>query len=191
MITFLLLTGCLATVDFDGGSSSDDGSSSAGTYPIGGWPKAQCDLESTGNTEGEVANDVTLEAQTEEQVNLHSFCDKVVYMVFSAEWCGACQSEAATLEAEYQSHKDDGLMVVEVMTEKVDGSPADVDTLNTWADEYGLTLPVLADPNSTTLWTYASGGSVGLPFTVVLDRGMVVHSTNYPTAADAIALLGE
>ncbi len=50
--------------------------------------------------------------------------------------------------------------------------------LERWADDYGLTIPVLADPNGTQLWSYAAdmGGSVGLPFTVILDKGVVIDS---------------
>lgn len=50
--------------------------------------------------------------------------------------------------------------------------------LEDWADRYGLTMPVLSDRNSELMWQYAAdaGGSVGLPFTVVLDRGVVIDT---------------
>jgi peroxiredoxin len=69
-------------------------------------------------------------------------------------------------------------MVLEIITETDDGSPADVEDLNTWADTYGLTMPVLSDPDSALMWQYAAneGGDVGLPFTVVIDRGVVIDS---------------
>jgi hypothetical protein len=80
-------------------------------------------------------------------------------------------------------------MVLEIIIEDESSNAPDNDDLVSWADQYGLTMPVLADPQSTTLYSFASG-SVGLPFTVLLDRGVVVESTNYPTSSDALSLVG-
>lgn len=54
----------------------------------GGWKIDACrdDIQPTGNTAGEVANDFSLLDQHGDQVTLHSFCDQVVYMVFAAFW---------------------------------------------------------------------------------------------------------
>ena len=68
-------------------------------------------------------------------------------------------------------------MVLEVITETADYSVPEQADLQEWADTYGLTMPVLADAEQL-LWTYAAdeGGSVGLPFTVVIDRGVVIDT---------------
>ncbi len=68
-------------------------------------------------------------------------------------------------------------MILEVITETEDYSIPEQADLKEWADTYGLTMPVLADAESL-LWDYAAdeGGSVGLPFTVVIDRGMVIDT---------------
>ncbi|GDX79801.1 hypothetical protein LBMAG42_16120 [Deltaproteobacteria bacterium] len=83
-------------------------------------------------------------------------------------------------------------MVVEAITEIDDGSAAGQSDLQDWADEFGLTMPVVADPESALMWKYAAGfdGSVGLPFTVVIDRGVVIDSINSGTQVDkAVGLL--
>jgi len=69
-------------------------------------------------------------------------------------------------------------MVLQVMIEDASGSPMKRGDLEDWADQYGLTMPVLSDRNSAEMWKYAadSGGSVGLPFTVVIDRGVVIDT---------------
>ena len=69
-------------------------------------------------------------------------------------------------------------MVLEVMIETEDGSAPRKRDLERWASSYGLTMPVLADANGTQMWSYAAdmGGSVGLPFTVILDKGVVIDS---------------
>jgi len=80
-------------------------------------------------------------------------------------------------------------MFLEVMIEDVNGGEVDQDELNQWVDQYGLTMPVISDPSSSTMWSFASG-SVGLPYTVLLDKGAVVVSANHPTEADIDQLLG-
>ncbi len=68
-------------------------------------------------------------------------------------------------------------MILEIINETEDGSAPDTEDLVGWADEFGLTMPVLADPGSTMLYKYAEGqSSIGLPFTVVIDRGVVIDS---------------
>ena len=69
-------------------------------------------------------------------------------------------------------------MVLEVMIETSDYSVPKTSDLEDWADEYGLTMPGLADANGEQMWKYAAdmGGSVGLPFTVVIDEGVVIDT---------------
>ena len=65
-------------------------------------------------------------------------------------------------------------MFLEVIIENNDSVVPSVDDLNTWADTYGLTMPVLAD-EPQMVYQFATGGSIGLPYTVLLDRGVVVQ----------------
>ena len=51
-----------------------------------------------------------------------------------------------------------------------------------WANQYGLTFPVLADPNNTG-WNYIStdpniGNSYGLPNSQLLSPGLKVEKVN-------------
>lgn len=68
--------------------------------------------------------------------------------------------------------------------------------ITAWADEYGLTYPVLSDPSQAIAGDYiiAEGGSYGLPNYSVLDRNMVMQAkyVDHSTAlALADQLLGE
>ena len=69
-------------------------------------------------------------------------------------------------------------MIINIITETNEGGVAAQSDLEGWADEYGLTFPVLSDPESALMWKYAAdeGGGVGLPFTVVVDHGVVIDS---------------
>ena len=67
-------------------------------------------------------------------------------------------------------------MVLEVMIENERYKTPSVADLGEWADDYRLTMPVLADAD-LVIYNYAEGVSqIGLPFTVVIDRGMVIKS---------------
>lgn len=59
------------------------------------------------------------------------------------------------------------------MLTALDGNePAD---LLDWAEEYGLTHPVVGDGNGEFYWAYGDGA---WPMPVVIDRGMVLASVN-------------
>jgi len=82
--------------DSDGDSYSDGEEVEANTDPldsddapyVGGWPIGACRdaVESTGNEEGEIAEDFELMDQYGEMVRLHDFCDRAVLLVGSAFW---------------------------------------------------------------------------------------------------------
>ncbi len=85
-----------ALEDSDGDGHSDGEEVDGNTDPLddqdrpyaGGWPIADCrdGIASTGNSEGDIADDFTLMDQFGEQVRLHSFCDRLVVLVGSAFW---------------------------------------------------------------------------------------------------------
>ena len=70
-------------------------------------------------------------------------------------------------------------MILEIMIENNNGQTPSVSDLETWADRYSLTMPVLSDADQI-IYDFASasgsGGSIGLPFTVVMKDGLVVDS---------------
>lgn len=82
--------------DSDGDGFGDGAEVDANTDPSddgdkpyeGGWAKDDCrgSISATGTGKGDVANDFALKDQYGEQVHLHDFCDRVVYMVFAAFW---------------------------------------------------------------------------------------------------------
>lgn len=82
--------------DTDGDGWTDGEEAASYTSPISdadhpyeaGWKIDACrsDVESTGNGEGEVANNFEMIDQFSETVRLHDFCDQVVYIVFGAFW---------------------------------------------------------------------------------------------------------
>jgi peroxiredoxin len=58
-----------------------------------------------------------------------------------ASWCGPCREEAPAFERLWQRYRSDGLQVIGVNTRDHD------DTARDFADEYGITYPILRDPD--------------------------------------------
>lgn len=84
--------------DDAGGSNSDDGGADDGGPPpedeppaspyVGGWDIGTCqdDIVPTGTGVGQVAPDFLLFDQFGDQVRLHDFCHKAVYIIAGAFW---------------------------------------------------------------------------------------------------------
>jgi len=82
--------------DSDGDGTGDGEEVKQSTDPLddkdfpyeGGWAKGACrsDVEGEGFAEGDVAKNFTMVDQFGEDVSLHDFCDRKVYLVFAAFW---------------------------------------------------------------------------------------------------------
>ena len=82
--------------DTDGDGHKDGDEVAAHTDPLnrddhpyaGGWPIGDCrdDIESSGHSVGQIAEDFSLLDQHGDMVRLHSFCDRVVLIVAAAFW---------------------------------------------------------------------------------------------------------
>lgn len=85
-------------------------------------------------------------------------------------------AEAGGLQLLWEQYRDDGFMMITAL----DGSePAD---LLDWAEEYGLTHPVVGDGAGEFYWAYGEGA---WPMPVVIDHGMVLASVNDPAGYHA------
>lgn len=92
----------------------------------------------------------------------------------SATWCGACQEEAAELNAKLASSwTAKGIHVLTLMIEDGASNPATVQTALAWKNQFQLDIAVVADPAAEMLGTGAV--SVGLPLQFVVDpRNMTI-----------------
>lgn len=86
---------------------------------------------------------------------------------FWATWCPPCRAEMPALEALYQANKDDGFVVVAV------NSGEGAEAVRQFVEEYGLTFPVLLDPQG------AAQDRLGiryLPTSIFVDSRGVMRS---------------
>lgn len=78
-----------------------------------------------------------------EKVRLSDYRGKKVFLNFWATWCGPCEIEMPYMESFYKRNKD--LENVEIIAVNMTKSEANVENVQEFADNYGLTFPVLLD----------------------------------------------
>ena len=141
-------------------------------------------------TTGEAAPPFALDDLAGDSVSLESFRGKAVLLNFWATWCIPCREEMPHLEALFQRHRGDGLVVVAVSEDT-----GRVKRVRRFVDKLGLTYPVLWDLDGDAGKAYRVSG---LPATVLIGpdgtvRGRIIGFRDWTgDAADRLVrhLLG-
>lgn len=111
------------------------------------------------------------------KVRLHDYRGKVVFINFWATWCGTCEVEMPSMEKLYQRFKDDGFEMLTISIDK------DQSLIEPFMKKYGLTFPVLLDPESTV--AKKDYKTTGVPETFIVNReGIIVHKAIGPRQWD-------
>jgi len=105
--------------------------------------------------------DVTLPALDGPAVSLQAFTGHPVVLNFWASWCIPCRDEAPLLEGIWQEFRPQGLIVLGVDTQDLEG-PA-----RAFVREFHITYPTLRDPDGSFARLF---GTTGVPETFFIDR---------------------
>lgn len=92
---------------------------------------------------GAPAPDFTLNNLKGQSITLSSFSGRPVLINYWATWCIPCKDEMPAIEAAYQKHKSEGLVVLAVDADE--GLPE----VTAFVESLGLTFEVLMDPGLT------------------------------------------
>ena len=92
---------------------------------------------------------------------LTSLRGKAVIVNFWASWCVPCKDEAPALQATFERHRKDGLVVVGVDVEDF------TQDARRFAKRFGLTYPIVRDTKKSTIGKW---GVTGYPETFFVDR---------------------
>ena len=110
------------------------------TYPAGPYGTA------TGATLSNLAFADPDGTSTIDLQSLRAAGDKrLLMLITSAGWCGACTEEQPELNRLYEAYKDCGLELVVTLFEDSDTNPATPALAGQWKAQYGNPFPVVSD----------------------------------------------
>lgn len=117
---------------------------------------------------GEVAPDFLLPTLRGNLVKLSDYKGKVVFLNIWATWCPPCREEIPSMEGLYQRLKGQEFEMLAVSIDR-DGE----EVAGPFVAKYGLTFPVLLDPENKTYNLYRLRG---IPATFIIDRkGFIIY----------------
>jgi thiol-disulfide isomerase/thioredoxin len=142
---------------------------------------------------GRPAPDFVATNMAGETVHLSDYQGKVVLVNIWATWCAPCREEMPSMERLYQEIRSaPGGEDFEILAVSVDanlarpdpfGRGVERDDLLAFAEEFGLTFPVVHDPEGAIQNLYMT---TGVPESVVVGRdGMIYKKIAGPTEWDA------
>ena len=133
-------------------SSQDNSAGGLEPAPVAGHPAPEFTLKN-------------IEGQT---VSSSDFRGQPVIINFWATWCGPCRVEMPHLQAAYEAHQADGLVVLGVNLTERDSRQHVPDFLA----EFGLTFPVVLDESGNVAEMYRIFGQ---PASVFVDKDGIIH----------------
>jgi thiol-disulfide isomerase/thioredoxin len=124
-----------------------------------------------------------------EPVTLADYADKVVLINIWATWCEPCRTEMPSMQRLYNSVRDEGGDGFEIVAVSIDAPLGEPDAagrlggdLRAFADQFGLTFPILHDPSGSIQRIYQT---TGVPESFVIGRdGLIYKKVAGPTEWD-------
>ena len=112
---------------------------------------------------------------------------RAVVISFFATWCAPCKRELPVLQKLYEKYGPQGLKVVVI---SIDKDPAEVARLAEFAEERGLTFPVVSDRFNLLARRYL-GNATALPSLFIADAEEKIAAAHhgYPADGDPEAFL--
>jgi peroxiredoxin len=107
------------------------------------------------------APDFTLPDLDGQQVSLHDYRGKVVFLNFWATWCIPCREEMPAMEQLHQTFQSQGLAIMAVDLKETP------DTVKAFFDQHRLSFTALLDGSGAVLRDYQV---MGLPTTYLISR---------------------
>lgn len=111
-----------------------------------------------------------------EQVSLADYGDQVILLNIWATWCAPCREEMPSMQRLYDEFEDEDF---EILAVSVDARPGERDAagnpggdLAAFADEFGLTFPILHDPAGDIQRIYQT---TGVPETFLIGKDGIIY----------------
>ncbi|HET9912509.1 MAG TPA: redoxin domain-containing protein [Anaerolineales bacterium] len=144
----------------------------------------QAYLENSSLAIGEAAPDFELTALTGETIRLSQFRGQPVLLSIGATWCPDCRKEAPLLQELHKTHPE----LVILMVDSKEGP----DIVQQFADEFGITHPILLDRDGAVMELYQV---FAIPTDLFIDaegiiRAKIIESVTSQLLAEKLPLIG-
>ena len=166
-LSALVCAGCVPVLPLD--SDTQDQVCLENTWGVGTPPE---DLVGEGFYEGQILPDGKMLDQHGNQVCMWQFYGNVIAVDISTMWCKPCQELAESTEETAEDYHDQGFAYLTLLPQNIEGDPPSQDDLNFWGDTFGISAPILADPESAYTASAIENGQY--PVLLVVDREMRV-----------------
>jgi peroxiredoxin len=149
------------------------------------WPNIyQYSLENSSLKVGDPAPDFELTSLEGESIRLSQFKGQPVLMSLSATWCPDCRHETPLLQELHKSHPDLVILMVD--------SKERADVVRGFADEFGITYPILLDRDGEVMEKYQV---FAIPTNLFLDangiiRAKLIEQVTPELLAEKLLLIG-
>ncbi|GMQ55622.1 hypothetical protein AN1V17_00140 [Vallitalea sediminicola] len=121
------------------------------------------------------APDFTLSDGKGNNYTLSDYKGELVFVNFFTTWCGYCKDEMPDFQKIHEKYKDDDVAIIAVDVQH-DASEKPIDEVIKWADNLGVTFPVVFDEDGTATDNYYING---YPTTYVISKeGDVIGYVN-------------
>jgi|GEM_PF-5114589 len=121
------------------------------------------------------APDFTLSDGKGNSYTLSDYKGKLVFVNFFTTWCGYCKDEMPDFQKIHEKYKDDDVAIIAVDVQH-DASEKPIDEVIEWAEDLGVTFPVVFDEDGTATDNYYING---YPTTYVISKeGDVIGYVN-------------
>jgi cytochrome c biogenesis protein CcmG, thiol:disulfide interchange protein DsbE len=125
---------------------------------------------------GQEAPDFTATTLDGQEVSLTDFEDRVVLVNIWATWCGPCREEMPSMQRLYDAFRGEDFEILAVSVDarigERDPSGNPGGNLQAFADEFGLTFPILHDPDGDIQRIYQT---TGVPETFLIGRDGIIY----------------
>lgn len=132
---------------------------------------------------GEAAPQFTLRSLKGEPVSLADLRGRTVLLNFWATWCIPCVAEMPALQRIYKKYGERGFTILAVSADQ------DVEVVRSFAEQNGLTFPILLDSDMSVVRSY---GVSGFPETFFIDgHGNLLRVRDVETGDELVRIISD
>lgn len=167
------------------GDLPDAGDGSNWLPPENSWEQGSPppgELVGEGFGVGQVLPDMRLVDQFGDEVAAWQWYGMVVAIDVSTMWCGPCRGLAAEVNATWADYREEGFVYLTLLPQDQGGEVPDLSDLNAWADQFGISAPVLSDDQG---YSYQIVPDNTYPRIMIVGRDMRVRVDQVTPAEDS------